>query len=392
MSKNPLLFQELDLRGLTLPNRIVVSPLCMYSAVEGLAQPWHFAHLSTFARGKAGLVFTEATAVEARGRITPSCLGIWTDEQAEALKPVTAFIESMGSVPGIQLAHAGRKASTHEPFVAGGGTPLNPEGAEKGRQPWQTVAPSAIPVAGGWPVPTELDQKGMDEVKLAFVQAAHRSVDAGFRVIELHLAHGYLLHSFLSPISNQRDDNYGGSIENRMHFPLEVCEAVRAEVGSDMPLFARISAIDGLEGGWTMDDSVVFSEALSSSGIDVVDCSSGGIAGAPRFRIDDTGKPLTKESARQPGFQVPYAARVRNETTAKSMAIGVIVDPFQAEEILQSGGADLVALGREIMYDPFWPLRAAEALEVDPEFKMWPKQYGWAVNRRSQIAQYNRDD
>lgn len=392
MSKNPLLFQPIALRGLTLPNRIVVSPLCMYSAVEGLAQPWHFAHLSTFARGKAGLVFTEATAVEARGRITPSCLGIWSDEQAEALKPITAFIESMGSVPGIQLAHAGRKASTREPFVPGGGTPVNDEDAANGTHPWQTVAPSAIPVAEGWPVPTELDQKGMDEVKLAFVQAARRSVEAGFRVIELHLAHGYLLHSFLSPISNRRDDNYGGSLENRMRFPLEVSEAVRAEVGDDMPLFARISAIDGLEGGWTMDDSIVLSEALASSGIDVVDCSSGGIAGAPRFRIDDAGKPLTKESARQPGFQVPYAARVRAETDAKSMAVGVIVDPHQAEEILQSGGADLVALGREIMYDPFWPLRAAEALEVDPEFKMWPKQYGWAVNRRNQIAKYNRED
>lgn len=392
MSKNPLLFEPLALRAVTLPNRIVVSPLCMYSAVEGLAQPWHFAHLSTFARGKAGLVFTEATAVEARGRITPSCLGIWTDEQAEELKPITAFIESMGSVPGIQLAHAGRKASTHEPFVAGGGSPLKQEAIEPGRQAWQTVAPSAIPVADNWPLPTELDQAEIDEVKLAFVQAARRSIEAGFKIIELHMAHGYLLHSFLSPISNQRNDNYGGSLENRMRFPLEVAEAVRAEVGEEMPLFCRISAIDGLEGGWTMDDSIVLSQALASSGIDVVDCSSGGIGGAPRFRIDDTGKPLTKESARQPGFQVPYAARVRSETDAKSMAVGVIVDPYQAEEILQSGGADLVALGREIMFDPFWPLRAAEEFEVDPEFKMWPKQYGWAVNRRNQIAKYNRED
>ena len=392
MSKKPLLFQPLTLRGLTLPNRIVVSPLCMYSAVEGLAQPWHFAHLSTFARGKAGLVFAEATAVEARGRITPDCLGIWNDEQVEALKPITDFIVSMGSVPGIQLAHAGRKASTRAPFVPGGGAPVTREDTAPGYTPWQTVAPSAIPVAENWPVPTELDQAGMDEVRLAFVQAARRSIDAGFRVIELHLAHGYLLHSFLSPISNQRDDNYGGSLENRMRFPLEVAEAVRAEVGEDMPLFVRISAIDGLEGGWTMDDSIRLSRALVAVGIDVIDCSSGGIAGAPRFRIDDAGKPLTKDSARQPGFQVPYSARVRAETDARSMAVGVIVDPHQAEEILQSGGADLVALGREIMFDPFWPLRAAAELGVDPDFKLWPKQYAWAVNRRNQIAEYNRGD
>jgi 2,4-dienoyl-CoA reductase-like NADH-dependent reductase (Old Yellow Enzyme family) len=364
----------------------------MYSAVEGFAQPWHFAHLSTFARGGAGLVFAEATAVDARGRITPDCLGIWNDAQAEALKPITAFIESMGSIPGIQLAHAGRKASTHSPFVKGAGTPLNSDDEAIGIPPWQTVAPSAIPVAPNWPVPLALDESGLNQVKAAFVEAASRAVVAGFRVIELHMAHGYLLHSFLSPISNQRDDSYGGSIENRMRFPLEVTDAVRAVIPDDMPLFSRISAIDGVDGGWTMEDSVRFSHEMRKHGVDVVDCSSGGIGGAPRFRIDDDGKPLTKDSARKPGFQVGFARQVKQEADIRSMAVGVIIDPDQAEEILQSGSADLVALGREIMYDPFWPLRAAEKFGIDPDFKLWPKQYGWAVNRRNQIADINRGE
>jgi 2,4-dienoyl-CoA reductase-like NADH-dependent reductase (Old Yellow Enzyme family) len=386
-----MLFKPLQLRGVTLPNRIVVSPLCMYSAIDGMAQPWHFAHLSTFARGKAGIVFTEATAVEARGRITPQCLGIWTDEQAEALRPITKFIKSMGSVPGIQLAHAGSKASVRRPFTEKPGSPLNQEDAARGEPAWQTVAPSGEPVGPGFPAPAPLDQAGLDEIKNAFVQAASRSLKAGFRVIELHMAHGYLLHSFLSPLSNYRNDSYGGDLEGRMRFPLEVVKAVRAVIPEDMPLFSRISAIDGLEHGWSMDDSVVFCQAMYDCGVDVVDCSSGGISGAPRFRIDDEGKPLTRSSARQPGFQVPYAERARRETDIKSMAVGVIIDPHQAEEILQSGGADLVALGREIMHDPFWPLHAAEALGADPDFKMWPEQYAWAVDRRAQIKRLNRE-
>ena len=391
MPTNPLLFEPLPLRGVTLPNRIVVSLLCMYSAIDGMAQPWHFAHLSTFARGKAGLVFTEATAVEARGRITPQCLGIWTDEQAQALKPITEFIESMGSIAGIQLGHAGRKASVRRPFTEKPGSPLNEEDAARGEAAWQIVAPSAEPVAAGFPTPLALDQSGLDEIKDAFVQAARRSVNVGFKVIELHMAHGYLLHSFLSPLSNQRSDNYGGDIEGRMRFPLEVAKAVRDVMPDDYPLFSRISAIDGIEGGWSMDDSVVLCRAMADIGVDVVDCSSGGIGGAPSFRVDDKGKPLTQDSARKPGFQVPYAERARKEGGIKSMAVGVIIEAHQAEQILQSGGADLVALGREIMHDPFWPLHAAEILGADPNFKMWPEQYAWAVDRRSQIARLNRE-
>jgi len=374
------LFSPITVRGITFPNRVVVSPLCMYSAEDGHAQPWHFAHLSTFARGQAGLVFAEATAVEAIGRITPKCLGIWNDKQAEALKPITAFIEQMGSVPGIQLAHAGRKASTSPPFL--GGKPLAADDADA----WSVSGPSAIAVGPGFPVPHELTIDEIHTLTDTFVKAAKRSIAAGFKVIELHGAHGYLMHSFLSPVSNQRSDEYGGDIVGRMRFPVEVSKAVRAAVGEDMPLFFRISAVDGIEGGWTMDDSVTLAKALGEVGIDVVDCSSGGVSGAPRFRTDDDGKPLTANSARQPGFQVPYAERIARETTLKSMAVGVIIDPQQAEAIASSGQADFVALGREIMHNPFWPLHAARTLGDDPEFSMWPKQYKWAVDRRAQIA------
>jgi len=363
----------------------------MYSALKGLAQPWHFAHLSTFARGKAGLVFAEATAVEARARITPQCLGIWSDEQADALKPITAFIESMGCVPGIQLAHAGRKASVRKPFSEKPGIPLDDEDAARGQAPWQTVAPSALAVGDGFPEPLALDHDGLETVKKSFADSAIRSLEAGFRVLEIHMAHGYLLHTFLSPISNVRVDRYGGSLQNRMRFPLEVVDAIRAVVPESCPLFVRVSAIDGRDDGWSMDDTVVLCQAMAERGVDVVDCSSGGIAGAPRFRSDDGGKPLTQNSARAPGFQVPYAERARKASDLKSMAVGVIIDPQQAEDIVQRGAADLVALGREIMYDPFWPLRAAEALGADTDFKMWPEQYAWAVDRRSQIRRLHQD-
>jgi 2,4-dienoyl-CoA reductase-like NADH-dependent reductase (Old Yellow Enzyme family) len=292
----------------------------------------------------------------------------------------------------MQLAHAGRKASTRAPFSAKGPIPLSLEDSQQAGAPWQTVAPSALPVVEGWHVPEALDHNGLEQVKEAFVMAAKRAAEVGFRALELHMAHGYLLHSFLSPLGNHRTDAYGGDIDGRMRFPLEVAAAVRAAIPDELALFARISAIDGKEGGWTMDDSVCLTEKMAAQGVDVVDCSSGGIGGAPRFRNDDAGKPLTAGSARTPGFQVPFSRRLRDETSIKSMAVGVIIDPHQAEEILQSGGADLVALGREIMYDPFWPLHAAEALGVDPDYQMWPQQYAWAVDRRSQIKLLNQGE
>ena len=379
------LFSPITIRDTTFPNRVVVSPLCMYSAIDGLVQPWHFAHLSTFARGKAGLVFAEATGVEAIGRITPQCTGIWSDEQVKAFQPITRFIEDMGCIPGIQLAHAGRKAATMSPF-AGGGKPLQSDDPEF----WSVVGPSAVPVAENFQTPRELSIEDIKTLTQTFVEAAVRSLEAGFKVLEIHGAHGYLLHSFLSPISNFRKDEYGGSLENRMRFPLEVTRAVRAAVGESVPLFFRISAIDGLQDGWTMDDSVALSNELHGCGIDVVDCSSGGIGGAPRFRVADDGKPLTRDSARTPGFQVPFADRIQNETQLKSMAVGVIIDPHQAEDIVSSGKAEFVALGREIMHDPFWPLRAAMELGDDTDYSLWPPQYKWAVDRRAQIAAMNK--
>ena len=379
------LFTPLTIRGVTLPNRIVVSPLCMYSAVNGVAQPFHFAHLSTFARGKAGLVFFEATAIAPEGRITPNCLGIWNEEQASAIKPIVEFITSMGVVPGIQLAHAGRKGSTAAPF--NGSKPI-PSDHQNG---WQCVGPSPIAVGDGFPAPTELSVEDIKRVVSDFVDAAKRSVDCGFKVIELHGAHGYLMNSFLSPLSNQRSDEYGGDIAGRMRFPLEVARAVRKAVGEEIALFFRISAVDSVEGGWNMDDSVALSNELGKAGIDVVDCSAGGISGGPSFRVSDEGKPLSKSSARTPGFQVPYAERVKKETAVKSMAVGVIIDPHQAEAIISQCQADLVALGREIMYNPFWPLHAAQTLHVDPEFNLWPPQYKWAVDRREQIRQLNEE-
>lgn len=378
------LFSPLVIRGVTLPNRIAVSPLCMYSAENGFAQPFHFAHLSTFARGKAGLVFTEATAITPEGRITPNCLGIWTDEHADAITPIVDFISSMGAVPGIQLAHAGRKGSSQAPFK--GAKPIPVDHSDG----WQCVAPSATPVAPGFPVPTELSISDIEDLVNAFAAAAKRSVNCGFKVIELHGAHGYLMNSFLSPLSNQRTDKYGGDIKGRMRFPVEVASAVRKTVGENIPLFFRISAVDSVEGGWNMDDSVTLAIELGKAGIDVVDCSAGGIYGGPSFRVSDEGKPLTKSSARAPGFQVPYAERIKKETSLQSMAVGVIIDPHQAEEIIKQGQADIVALGREIMYNPFWPLHAAQTLGVDPDFELWPPQYKWAVDRREQIRRLNQ--
>ena len=386
MSTETQLFSPLTLRGVTLPNRIVLSPLCMYSGKDGVANDFHFAHLSTFARGRVGLVFAEATAVEPRGRITPRCLGIWNDEQVEAFKPITAFIKEMGSVPGIQLAHAGRKASSHTPWM--GGKPINAENALPGEEMWPIVGPSAAPVADGFQTPQQLTTEEIADLVDAFVLAAKRSLEAGFKVIELHGAHGYLMHSFLSPLANTRNDEYGGDINGRMRFPLEVAAAVRATLPDDVPLFFRISAVDGPAEGWSIEDSVTFSKELAALGIDVVDCSSGGIAGAPRFRISDDGKPLSSPLDRGLGFQVPYADQVRQETDIKTMAVGVIVDPQQAEDILVEGRADLIALGRELMYNPFWSLHAAQALGEDPDFKMWPDQYSWAVFRRAQLADF----
>lgn len=348
----PRLFTPLTLRGLTLPNRIAVSPMCQYQAQDGLVSDWHLVHLGGLAQGGAGLVFTEATAVVPEGRISPEDLGIWNDAQAEGLAHIVRFIKSQGAVPGIQLAHAGRKASNPAPWMGSGSIPLAQGG-------WTPVAPSALPFDADWTVPTALDEPGILAVIEAFMDAARRAVAAGFRVIEVHAAHGYLLHQFLSPLSNHRTDAYGGSFENRTRLIREVVGALRNILPEELPLLARISATDWAEGGWNLDQSVALAKELKDLGVDLVDCSSGGLV--PRAEI-----PLG------PGYQVPFAARIRAEAGLPTGAVGLITDPEQAEAILAQESADLVLLGRELLRDPRWPLRAAKALGADVP---WPASY-----------------
>lgn len=348
------LFSPLALRSVTLRNRIAVSPMCQYSSVAGEASDWHLVHLGARAAGGAGLVLTEAAAVEARGRISPADLGIWDDRHVEPLRRVTEFVASQGAVPGIQLAHAGRKASTAPPWEGGG--PVAP-----GDGGWSVVGPSPLPFAPGSPVPEPLDASGLRQVVEAFAAAAGRALAAGFRVAEVHAAHGYLLHSFLSPLSNRRDDAYGGSFEGRSRLLLEVVEAVRHAWPEELPLLVRISATDWLPDGWDLQQSVALARRLAPLGVDLVDCSSGGLA--PGAEI-----PLA------PGYQVPFAERIRRESGIATGAVGLITEPDQADAIVREGRADLVLLARQLLREPSWPLRAAHELGRDPA-GMWPRQY-----------------
>jgi 2,4-dienoyl-CoA reductase-like NADH-dependent reductase (Old Yellow Enzyme family) len=383
MKNNAKLFSPLKLRGVTLPNRVVLSPLCMYSANSGVASDWQFAHLSTFARGGVGLVFAEATAVEPKGRITPRCLGIWTDEQAEALKPTTEFITSMGSVPGIQIGHAGRKASASPPWD--GGKPLRIGDTAWGDPSWEVMGPSAVPLADGWQTPHVMSEDDIAATINNFASSASRAATAGFKVLEIHGAHGYLIHSFLSPLSNQRNDAYGGDLKGRMRFAIEVAEAVRASWPNDLPLFFRISAVDN--NGWSIEDSVALSTELKLRGVDVIDCSAGGISGAPAFRAKDDGSPVKASSDRPLGFQVPYASQIRKGADVATMAVGRIIEAHQAEKILNENSADLIGIGRELMYNPFWTLHAAEQLKSEDVLEGWPDQYRWAITRRADLEQ-----
>lgn len=376
MTATPLLFQPLTLRGVTTRNRVVISPMCQYSSTDGFADAWHLVHLGKFAQGGAGIVFTEATAVEARGRITHGDLGIWSDAHAEALKPVTAFIRRQGAVPAIQIGHAGRKASMQRPWHGNG--PLGEADVARGDLPWPIVAPSPLPVGPDWLMPEALDAAGIASLVAAFRDAAGRALAAGFEVAEIHGAHGYLIQTFLSPLSNKRDDAYGGDLAGRMRFALEVAEAVRAVWPGHLPLFFRVSAVDGIDNGWTLDDSVALARALGERGVDVIDCSTGGNAG-----------PATAASAsasavkRYPGFQVPFAAGIRRRAGIATQAVGLILDGPQAEAILQADDADLIAVGREALSDPFWAHHAAATLGVEEPFAAWPEQYGWWLDRRA---------
>ena len=347
------LFTSIELRGLTLPNRVVVAPMCQYSAEDGTVGDWHVMHLGQYAVSGAGLLFVEATGVEAAGRITPGCVGLYSDENEAALKRVLNFCNAYGNVPvGIPLAHAGRKASVDVPWK--GGAPIN---ADNGA--WQTVGPSAASYADGWHTPDEMDDETLDRVKQGFVQAAERSVRLGFKVIELHCAHGYLLHQFLSTISNRRNDTYGGSIEGRMRYPIEIYQAVRAVVPDDIPIGFRISATDWVEGGWDIAQSVVFAKELKKLGCDFIDVSSGGNSPDQQIPVG-------------PGYQTGFAAEIKRETGLPTMAVGKITDALQAEHIIRSGQADMVALARGMLYDPRWTWHAAEALRATAAF---PPQY-----------------
>ena len=352
------LFQPLTQRGIQFRNRIAVSPMCQYSSEDGFAGDWHLVHLGSRAVGGAALVMMEATAVEARGRISPFDQGIWKDEHVAFLRRIAAFLKTFGAVAGIQLAHAGRKASVRRPWEGGAAIPVADGG-------WQTVAPSAIPFRPGDSTPVELSKGEIHTVMDAFVAAARRALQAGFQLVELHGAHGYLMHQFLSPLSNRRTDGYGGSFANRVRFALETVEAVRAAWPQDLPVWLRLSATDWVDGGWSIDDSVALARLVKPMGVDLIDCSSGGSS-------------LEQKIPMGPGYQVPFAERIRAEAGISTGAVGLISTPEQAERIVSSGQADMVLLAREFLRDPYFPLHAARALgaELDP-----PAQYLRAFSR-----------
>jgi 2,4-dienoyl-CoA reductase-like NADH-dependent reductase (Old Yellow Enzyme family) len=373
VSALPQLFTPYTLRGLTLRNRIVVSPMCQYVSQDGAATDWHLVHLGKFAMGGAGLVFCEETAVEARGRKTYGCAGMYDDRHVAAARRVNDFIHAAGAASGIQLGHAGRKASCAPPWT--NFRPLTDEDARQGMPPWQGVSSSELPAKPGALVPHALDEGEIRAMIQTWRTAAQRSVDAGYDVCEVHGAHGYLIHQFLSPLANLRTDAWGGDLAGRMRLALEISEAVRQVWPRDKPVFFRVSAVDGDGGAWNMDDTVALSRALGVRGIDVVTCSSGGINGPLNMAV----------VPRVPGYQVPYAQRVRKEAGVASCAVGLITEPAHAERILQERQADLVALARELMADPNWPVRAAHELGVPDYLGLLPKDYAWWLRRREDI-------
>ncbi len=352
LERQSRLFSPLKLREVEFKNRIFVSPMCQYSSEGGLPNEWHLVHLGSRAVGGAALVMVEATAVAPEGRISPFDTGIWSDRHVEAFRPITAFIRAQGAVAGIQLAHAGRKASTDRPWL--GGRPLSPE-----QGGWTTKGPVSTPFDDHYPEPEPLSVQGIERVVDEFREAARRAHEAGFQVVEIHAAHGYLLHQFLSPLVNDRQDAYGGSLENRMRIVIEVVRAVRSAWPQALPLFTRISATDWVEGGWSPDDSVELARRMKQQGVDLVDCSSGGVV--PRAR-----PPVA------PGYQVSFAALIRKAAGIPTAAVGLITEPAQADQVIVTGQADAVMLARQMLRDPYWPLHAARALGAEVP---WPNQY-----------------
>ena len=365
------LFKPLTLRAVTIPNRVVVSPMSQYRAVNGIANDWHFAHLSRFALGGAGLVFTEATAVTESGRRTPGDLGLWNDAQIEPLRRITQFIKANGAIPGIQISHAGRKASERRPWH--GNQCLDQEDVtERGEHPWETIGPTDEPFGPNWHAPKAMTETIIRDVLDAFSATARRAVEAGFEVIDLYGGHGFLMHQFLSPACNTRTDAYGGTAENRQRFGLEVIDAVRREWPEQFPLFYRISAVDWADGGLHIEEATAFAMQAYARGVDVMDVSTGGIGGPAKRQNIPIG----------PAFQASYAGEIRKETGRHTMAVGFIRTAEEAERVLQSEQADLVAIAREILYDPNWALHAAQALGVDEEFSLWQPEFGWWLKGR----------
>lgn len=370
-----LLFEALRLRSLRLKNRVVVSPMCQHAANAGFATPWHMVHLGKFALGGAGLILTESTAVDSRGRIGTADLGLWRDEQVGPLKAIVDFVHQNGAAIGVQLAHAGRKAGS-QPLWEGGAAIADAD-MRADAEPWLRLGPSAIRAGPAWSEPEVLDEPGIASIVESFVAATRRADEAGFDVIELHFGHGYLVASFLSPHSNHRTDRWGGSLEGRMRLALEIASRVRQAWPAGKPLFCRLSAVDGSVDGWSLDDSVILSRALKRCGVDVIDCSSGG---------------LTEETKALPvprglGFQVPFSERIRADAGIATQAVGMIVNAEQAEGILRAGQADLIAIGREALLDPYWAHHAAQTLGVDPEFAQWPVRHGiWLAKRAPGLA------
>lgn len=366
------LFSAIGLRGVTARNRIVVSPMLQYTATDGLANDWHLAHLGRFAMGGAGIVFTEAVAVEARGRITPHDVGLWDDAQIGGLARIAGLVRRCGAVPAIQLGHSGRRGSRQRPWDGHGA--LASAGATAAAA-WQTVGPSAVPPGADWPAPHPLSPREIETARQSWRMAARRAAQAGFDIVEIHGAHGYLLHSFLSPASNIRDDAYGGDFERRARFPLEVAATVREEWPREKPVFYRMSCVD--EAGWSIEDTVRFALMLKGAGIDLIDCSSGSLFDSSLAR---------PPRPREPGYQVPFAETVRREADMRTMAVGLITEPLEAEAILAGRRADLVALGREMLRNPHWPHGAREILEPVAGYGDWPQQHGWWLGRRSQTT------
>jgi 2,4-dienoyl-CoA reductase-like NADH-dependent reductase (Old Yellow Enzyme family) len=376
----PLLLTPIALRGVTARNRIVVSPMSQYLAVDGAPTDWHLVHLGKFAMSGAGIVFVEETTVAERARKTYHCPGIYTDAQVKAWRRITDFLRGQGALSAIQLGHAGRKVATKAPWE--GFAPLSDADAGHGEPPWQGIAPSPIAFKPGAMVPREMDRDDIAQVIASHAEASVRSRDAGFDICEIHGAHGYIIQQFLSPITNKRRDAYGGDLAGRMRFALELIEAVRARWPADRPLFFRASCVDGKGGAWELEDTIALARELKARGVDVIDCSSGGIEG-----------PLTLSVVpRVPGYHVPFADRIRREAGIATMAVGLITEARQAEAYLREGRCDLVALAREMMWDPNWPVHAAQALGAADPLALLPPTYAWWLRRRDEVRKISGSD